>query len=184
VSTMEHELPDQDTETNIVNNGDETLALAGGEQGSIIDQLVAAREEAAENTTVDIDIPGYKGALVARYGLLDNTVLAKIAKRVRRQYKRTEDQVLAMSCDILIASCEGMYHRNQETNELEPISKNGEALNYNNAGDFLQFEATSARQSVIATFANNEIAVVDHQVRLARWMRNTGVEVDSELLGE
>ncbi len=184
MSAIEHDLPDQDTETNIVNNGDESLALAGGEQGSIIDQLVAAREEASENQTVDIDIPGYKGSLVGRYGLLDNSVLAKIAKRVRRQYKRTEDQVLAMSCDILIASCEGMFHRSQDDGKLQAITKDGEALNYHNAGDFLRFEATSARDSVIKVFANNEIAVVDHQVRLARWMRNTGVEVDSELLGE
>lgn len=183
MSTIEHDLPDETDETDAIGNSDETRHLLSGDQPSILDQLVAARQETAENQTVDIELPGYKGMLVARYGLLDNSELAKIAKRVRKQYKKQEEQVLAISCDILISACEGFYHRN-EAGELQTITKDGEVLSYHNAGDFLQFETTSARNSVIQVFAGNELAVVDQQVRLARWMRNTGVDVDTDLLGE
>jgi hypothetical protein len=183
MSTIEHDMPDELDETDVLHNSQEAAALTSGDQPSILDQLVAAREEAVDNQTVDLELPGYKGLLWARYGLLDNSQLGKIAKRVRRQYKKAEEQVLAMSCDILIASCEGFYHRT-ENGELQSITKDGDVLNYHNAGDFLKFEVGSARQSVIAVFAGNEIAVIDQQVRLARWMRNTGIEVDSDLLGE
>jgi hypothetical protein len=183
MSAIEHDLPDETGETDVTNNDQETQHLTSGDQPSILEQLAAARQDAADNQTVDIDLPGYNGALVARYGLIDQTDLAKIAKRVRKQYKKQEQQVLAMSCDILITACEGLMYRNDE-GELDTISKDGETLNYHNAGSFLKFEATSARDSVIQVFAGNEIAVIDQQVRLSRWMRNTGVDVQSDLLGE
>lgn len=183
MSAVEHDLPDERDETDVLQNGQEVRALTSGDQPSILDQLVAAREEAVDNQTVDLELPGYKGLLWARYGLLDNSQLGKIAKRVKRQYKKQEELVLALSCDILIAACEGFYHRN-ENGDLEAITRDGEVLNYTNAGEFLKFEAPTARLSVIQVFAGNEIAVIDQQVRLARWMRNTGIEVDADLLGE
>lgn len=185
MSTVEHDMPDETDETDALSNDQATKNLMDGDQHSILEQLVAARQETADDQTVDIDIPGrYNGRLVAHYGLLDQSELAKIAKRVRKQYKKTEQQVLAMSCDILITSCEALLYRNDKDELVTLTNDEGEILNYPNAGDFLQFEATSARDSVIQVFGNNEMGVIDQQVRLTRWMRNTGADVQSDLLGE
>lgn len=158
-----------------------------GVEQSIMDRLVSAREEAVSQKTVDIDLPAYKGMLVARYTLLSNETLAGIAKKAQRQFKKKDERsqlILALSQDVLIESCEGLYYRDDE-GQLNAIRNGDEVVRYDqNAADFLKFEATSARDVVYQVFAENDISIVDHQIRLSRWMRDTGADVDGELLGE
>ena len=48
----------------------------------------------------------------------------------------------------------------------------------------LELQGTeTARQVVFAVFANNEAAIMQHNVKLSLWMSNTSRKVDDDFLG-
>jgi hypothetical protein len=162
----------------------------GVDQGSIMDQLRKTHAEMVDNETVDLDIPNYKGQLVARYRVLSNEELEKIAKRIRRAFKgqrdRQADMVLALAEDGLIASCTGLYFRDDE-GELQQLMADGFPIVYDhNLAEFLNVEAANARDTVLAVFggSHRDMSVVDHYMRIIRWMRDSGADVTGELMGE
>lgn len=162
----------------------------GVDQGSIMEQLRKTHAEMVDNETVDLDIPNYKGQLVAKYRILSNEELEKIAKRIRRAFKgqrdRQADMVLAMAEDGLIASCVGMFFRNED-GELLPLLADGFPMVYdNNLAEFLNLDVTNARDTVLYVFGGptRDMAVVDHYMRIIRWMRDSGADVTGELMGE
>jgi hypothetical protein len=159
-------------------------------QESIMEQLRKTHAEMVEHETVDLDIPNYKGQLVARYRVLSNEELEKIAKRIRRTFKgqrdRQADMVLALAEDGLIASCIGLYFRDEE-GELQQLMADGFPIVYDhNLVEFLNLEADNARDTVLATFGGSirDMSIVDHYMRIIRWMRDSGADVTGELMGE
>jgi hypothetical protein len=152
---------------------------------SPIDELRQLRQELEDNKSKDLDIPGYNGKLVARYGLMETKQLAKIGKRIQRQFRTRDERVLYASLDTMIASCEGLYYRNDD-GDLKPFGENGTPLNFSDPelATMLGFEASTARPIVMGVFGGNDLAVINHCMTLNRWMQNTGAEIDEDLLGE
>src|SRR5438105_4895596 len=102
-------------------------ALVNGEvtvdQPSIMDNLRKARQELEDQETIDLEIPGYRGMLVARYHLLTGEDIQKIGKRVRGQFRHLREQqnevVLAMASDMLVNACDGFFYKDE--NGVYPI---------------------------------------------------------------
>jgi hypothetical protein len=162
------------------------------DQPSIMDKLRQARAELEEQETVDLEVPGYRGLLVARYHLLSGKELQKIGKRVRGQFRHIRDQqgevVLAMASDTLINSCIGLFYKDED--DLHDISVNGVPLTYSSGNDLTDFfelpEAGTARDAILSLFGgeDRDIAIIEHYQRLYRWMRDTSNDVTADLLGE
>jgi hypothetical protein len=159
------------------------------QNASVLDQLRKKREDVTINNEVDIPIPGYDQEppiLVARYHLIDGREVDRISRKVSQEVKDRWDRVTLSSVDIFIASCVGMFYDMQTGDGLQPMTLNGEPITgYTpQLATALGFEAGTARQVVYGVFANNDVAIATHNVRLSRWMSNTSVKVDEDFLGE
>ncbi len=166
-----------------------------GESPNFMDKLVDAREEALGNTTVDLELPAYKGMLKGRYHLLHNEELQSLAKKVRKEFKKVrgqESEVMnALSADLLIACCDGLFY-SDEDDQLQAITTtDGIAVCYDAyATEFFKLRMASgeppftSRQVVKEMFARNDISMTEHSIKLQRWMKNTSADVDFDLLGE
>jgi hypothetical protein len=168
---------------------DEREAMASGkslDQQSIMERLRKTHREITEHTTVDMDLP--------HYHMLDVDAVDRIGKKARRQYGKSKDQqaqlLLAASCDALIQACDGLFYRDDD-GAMHQIQYNDLPVLYDQSlAEFLDLRGqdgeplSSGRQVVQAMFGYNDTSVIDHYVRLTRWMRDTSVDVNSELLGE
>jgi len=156
------------------------------EQESLLDQLRKKREEVTENNTCFIPIPGYDAyppILVAKYGILDGKELDNIGRKVARETKDRWQRNILAAMDVLIACCQGMYVDHQNGEEPEPLTMNGEPIIGYSAdlAQALQFNATTARQVVSGVFASNDLALMQHNVRLSMWMGNTSRRIDEDV---
>jgi hypothetical protein len=155
---------------------------------SVMQRLREKRKSISERNEIDIDIPGYDGELVARYRLMEGHEFELIGKKVRRQFKSTADRLTYGSADTLIAACVNILIRGAD-DRLYPlgdlIGLPGEPIRYDDRlAEFLKFEANSARDVILGVFANNELALAQHQVKFARWTSDTSKDVSEDFLGE
>lgn len=165
--------------------------LATGEvaptgQESLLDQLRAKREEVAGSNTCFIPIPGYDGdppVMMAQYRVLDGKELDNIGRKVARETKDRWDRNVLAAMDVLIACCQGMYVDMQNGAEPQQMTLNGVPIaGYNqDLAQALQFQAETARQVVMGIFVNNEVALMQHNVRLSMWMGNTSRRIDEDV---
>lgn len=167
------------------------LAKDNGEKSSesLFDNLREKRTELGKNQTIILPIPGYDNdppVLMAKYRLMTGKELEDIAQRVSRQTKdRSQRQILA-AVDTFINCCEGIYVDLEDGEGPKPLSnlQDQPIRGYNqDLADTLQFPAENARQVVFGIFADNDIAIMQHNVRLGLWMSNTSRKVDDDFLG-
>lgn len=152
-----------------------------GDAGSLLASLRAKREAIASERHLDLDIPGYDGQLVARYGPVAWEVIDKIAERVNRSNSPRAD--VHGAADLLIAACrEILIRQNDELISLNhAIADFGdEPVTYSHRLDeVLGINAGSSREVVIQAF-NNDLALVPHQATLLRWLQESDQEVDED----
>lgn len=157
--------------------------------GSLLSRLREHRKEIAENKTIDIDIPGFKGELFCRYRLLDGDEVRKIQQRAREQFRNNRgEQLFATVCDNLITACDEFFVRDEgreiparehpEVRQDAPIKYDASLVQI--LGLDVPPEGTR-RQVVMALFGGNDLAVQAHAGVLTRWMMKLGLEVDLEL---
>ena len=167
------------------------VVASDGAPDSLFEQLRQAREATAEDTDMFLAIPGYKEKgihLYAKYQLLDGTALARIGRKVQHIKDRWQRNLLAAT-DTIVASCTGMYvDLEEEGNEEGYTQLTADGTPINGYSDELaakmNIQSNSARGVVFGMFAGNELAVVQHSMRLQRWMGNTNLSVDEDFPGE
>jgi len=160
---------------------------------TMMDQL---RQERASEATdhADIDVPGFSGKLVARYGVIDGKQLAMIGKRVQRQFKADDERQLYGSVDVLVAACEGLYFKTTDDqlipidpdlppHGVDPMQGNAATYSHPGLGTYFGFAGGDARTNVFGLFKNNDMAIVGHSILLQRWMADTSKGVDEAWLG-
>ena len=165
-----------------------------GANGSMLDKLREEYQKHAEQETIDLDVPGWDGMLVARYKLLDGAALGNIGDKVNRQFKKTHERNLYATIDSILQANEGMYFRNPEDAEdLTPIDPDpvnrGFAVTYSDpalldAIGVPRTEVSSARDTVRMVFKGNEVAIIRHGAKLALWMGDTTKDVNEGFLGD
>lgn len=164
------------------------------EPNSLFDQLAQKRQRAVESKDGSfIPVPGYDKeppVLLAKYRLLEGKEVDAIGRKVVDEVKgRWNRQVLA-AVDTMIESCDGLYIDLGDGEDPQPLTLGGAPIpGFNRElAVAMKFEGElhsgTAREVVFALFVNNEVAIMEHSVRLSRWMGNTTRRVDEELLGE
>lgn len=155
---------------------------------NLLGNLKQKRENLANKETF-ISIPGYDREppiLLAKYSLLEGPVVDNIGTKVSREVKGQWDRQVLMAVDTFIEACQGMYvDIGEGAKEPQEMTHNGKHIaGYNqDLCEALEYEAETARQVVFGLFANNEIAIMQHNVKLSMWMSNTSRQVDDDFLG-
>lgn len=154
------------------------------EPGSVMSRLRTLREEFSTGPQhIDLDIPGYKGALVARYGPLPWEVVRTLAIRGEKG-KRDPQNGPIISADSLANAVQGFYFR-EDDGTLVPVTYNGTpVIAFDKAlMAVLGIEGTqTARERVKAVFPD-EFALVSHNARLMEWQESRD-DGDDELAAE
>lgn len=153
---------------------------------SLLDQLRKKREEATANKEVYIPIPGYDREppiLVAKYRVLEGDELNRMGRKVQAETRDPWDRQILAAIDGMISACVGMFIDLQDGSEPQPMTKDGQPV----AGFSpelaagLGFQANNAREVVLGVFVGNEIAIMQHNVRLSLWMGNTSRKIEEDI---
>jgi hypothetical protein len=180
--------------------GAQTASLTEGDElvntpQSLLDVLQQRRKEQQEHTEVYISISGYDKPpiiLAACYRLLEGKEIDEIGRKVTSGTKdRWQRQVFA-AIDTFIAACTGFYYDDEpdktlsEEERWKPLTLNGVHVNgyTTELARALQFEASTAREVAFGLFAGNDVAIMQHNVRLSLWMGDTSRDVNQDFLGE
>jgi hypothetical protein len=172
--------------------GEEVTPDQPGSSGSIIDTLRREYAKAAEEQTLDLEVPGWDGLLVARYHIVDGKQLGMIGDKVTRQHKSTAERNLYATIDSMLLANEGLFFKDED-GELHDIDPNpterGFTVTYSDPVllDVLGIpreQASTAREAVIKAFKGNEIAVMRHGTKLSIWMGDTSKDVNEGFLGD
>lgn len=167
------------------------LAASGlPEEGSLLDQLRQARQEAAKSTQVDIRLPGYDNSpikLFARYRLLNGKEIDEQARKSQKEFKLAYERNLYGSIDLLAKACVGFFYDDGE-GEKKPLTLGGHHITGYNEQLADAFKISidpnhPVRSIVLGMFDNNDVALGAHNVRLTMWMSDTSIDVDQGLLG-
>jgi hypothetical protein len=151
-----------------------------------MDELRGIRQQLEGERTTEMDLPGYQGKLVARYGQLDARKIQRSARRIRRNGTQVDEATLLATMDALIESCQGLFYRN-DVGEL--VSLSGEdspdpMLYEQRLAEYMGFQANTAREVLLGVFGGNELALLEHSRKLMAWMTRTEGELFGELAGE
>lgn len=168
-------------------DGDEPTSVpepeAAPDDGSLLSRIKARRRELQKTRTLDLEIAGYDGMLVARYKPLAWDVVKKIGEKVEKS-KHPRKELYAQA-DVIARACDAIYFKDDEGNLRDPKSGQDVPVRYDDVlADILDLNgADTARKVVIQTF-DNDLALTAHHNELAEWMQASDSEVDEELLGE
>lgn len=174
---------------------DESMQVAPTQRRGLEERLRRRREAiGAQDRSIDLDVPGYGGDLLVRYGMIEGgwDVIKKIGERVQKS-KNPRAELLA-ACDTLVFACKGIYVR-QDSGAIEPLDdpaaeaaptfgepdRIGSVLGFSSRD--AQQNPITARQCVLRMF-NNELAVQAQYVELSQWLQDANTEDDGEFLGE
>lgn len=156
---------------------------AEGANHTLLNTLRAKREELKEDHTLDLDVPGYEGMLVARF----RPFPVEKAERKMKEFQKLvgkQPVLLKAACDTLIDACEQLMIRKEPGTEPVPIDPDVEPpIAFDSrAAELFGFQATTARQVVIGLFPTEQ-SIVATNVEVSRWMQTLTRDTDEELLG-
>lgn len=162
---------------------------------SILDVIKEDAKKIAESEEVYIAIAGYENSgLTAKYHLPESgKQLDAINTKINREFKDRFTRNLYMAIDTMILLCDGLYVKppwknDDEFYELDP-DMSGEPVRYDvRLAEALNFgDITRARNIVRRVFGENDMAIMNHAEKLARWLSNTRADVSRDIwdqLGE
>lgn len=151
------------------------------EQGSVVSRLRELRASFNDTATTDIEIPGYRGELLARYAPLGWDVIRNLALRGERG-KRNPEMGPILAADGLANAIVGFYTR-EDGGELKPLTWNGEPVTGfdGNLRDVLGIEAETVRETVRAVFPD-EFSLVAHYGEFMEWQSERDDGTDEALI--
>ena len=166
--------------------------LVNDEASSLLDQLAERRQAVADTKDTFIEIAGYDKEppiLLAHYRLVEGPELAKIADKVRTEFRGRWDRNLYAAIDTMIVACDGIYIDKGDGKPV-PLTLNGDPITgYNNAlAEGLRYvdklrQGFTHRDVVLGLFGGNELAIAEHNARLNRWFGDTSADVSKDFLG-
>jgi hypothetical protein len=167
------------------------------EPGSLIARARAQREaRRAARKPLDLDVPGYGGTLVVRYGALDWNATHRVLTNERDDAQATLEDNL----DTIVKACRALMVRD-EAGELVSLADELRAAGEQVAGevrfDEVALEAlelppvpaavrSKARAAALAIFGeatSPELAVSLHAGAIGAWMHGADAMVDEEAAG-
>lgn len=157
----------------------------GGPQ-SPMEALRAKRDEVAAKRDVLIPLFGYEEMeLKVKYRLLERHETDELTKKIRRQTKERSEFMYRVLVDTIILACEGFFIGGDNPEPLVGENGTGFIDSYATfAKELKGEEIPTHRQAVLYVFGDNEFAVGQHGLLLNRWLGDTNLNIDEELLGE
>lgn len=151
---------------------------------SLKEGLRRQREENLQNRTLELALPEYTNPeLVGMYRVMDPAELAVIGEKLKREFKNRTELVTYGAIDSIIACCSGLYAREAGKKELIPLDAEFPLRYDGRLAEYLGIEAQTAREVVVGVFGGNMYAIIDHNVKITRWMADRKVDL-SDGLGE
>jgi hypothetical protein len=159
----------------------------------IVERLRRARTRALANKTHTFEIPGWDGALFARYKSVGWERAFELSRVLSGPLDADED--LKLSLDLLIDACDALLIR--DGGEMRPLGQvlggdppDSPPVRYvKRAADLLEVEPheETARAVVLAVFGlmpEPEAAVSAQATQILAWLNGARREVDANLVGE
>jgi hypothetical protein len=160
---------------------------------NLLEQLAAKRRDLADTKTTFIPVPGYDKSppiLLIQYRLLDGQEIERLGNKVRREFKQRWDRAINAAVDTIIAACTGLFIDKGDGSAPAPLTINGNAvLGFSSdLAEALGFadridNPDRARDVVFGLFANNDVAISQHNMFLNRWMTDTTTNISEEMYG-
>lgn len=174
----EHDLASPTVAPEMLENG--AAALAGPE--SLKEGLRRQRKESIEMVSLELALPEYSNPqLVGKYHIVDPDEMAKIGNKIKSEFKTMQDRVRYGSIDSIIEACDGLYARMPGEKELIPLDSEIPMKYDIRLAEYLGFEVTTAREVVLETFGQNIYAIIDHNMKITRWMADRKADLGDGL---
>jgi len=160
-----------------------------GSNGSFLEQARAARERLAKPKVKEADIPGYKGILKARYGVLPYKKTREFIDEASA-HGLGADHDLYMAAETLLECCQTLLRK--EGDEWVEWTDNGNPVRYDNTlanALSLDMPVNPQPRDVVyelfggLTNASAQRALVGHYFELIAWMDGEDEEISEELVG-
>ena len=148
-----------------------------------LEWLRARHEALTADRTLDMDVPGYRGRLVLRFGPVPWAVTGRLQKLLAGKDPDGRALLLA-NADMLIAACREVLARN-DAGVLEPIDPTGEPCRIEPrlAELFGRETDVSARDTLLWLF-DNDFGVSAMAAEVLEWTRTAGDDAADEFMGE
>lgn len=157
---------------------------------SLIAELKAQRATMGAEHTLDLDVPGWRGKLVLRFGAVSPDQQARLIGRLVEARTKARSQIAAVAnIDLLVAAYRCALARARD-GELAVIpGADGEPAGLKElVVDVLELgEATTARAAMRALYAganSPEAALQAHGTEWNEWATEESEEVDERFAGE
>lgn len=154
----------------------------------ILTRIAQQREERVQDLHLDLPIPTWDGALVARFEVLPRKDMEIFA---RRKAGSEADQDFLIRCTkelyVLDPGHEYEGQRMEDNDDYARIEDDqGRAVTWSEvlADKLGKPEFTKARDVLVYCFKGNMIALSGMAVRCIKWMQNTDAEVAEAISGE
>jgi|SRR5215207_3594762 len=162
---------------------DETATEAtDAEVGSVLSRLRELKQEQTEATTKKLELPGFRGELLAEYAPLPWDIVRQLAMRGERG-KRNPQIAPIVAADGLANAVQGFIYRDNTTGEETPVSIHGEPIErYDKAlAQALGIEGETTREIVRAVFPD-DFALVAHYGAFMEWQAERSDEDEADLI--
>lgn len=178
--TQQHDAPPGDDDLPAT----EELSLEGD---SMLDDLVALREERAAEKTHDMPLPGYDGKLWASYKLLGpKRVVAMI--QAFADTSLTDSQVTHLAASFIADACTGIYmRRGDERVDFPGHSEDAPAGPLNLPQRLVPPRSAGrehTRESALRTLHARDNVLAGHALDVAGWMQSADASVAKDFSGE
>lgn len=167
------------------------LGQADEQPDTLLDQLAAKRDAVAENKETFVPVPGYDSGeppfLLIKYRLLDGAEITRIVSHVRDEFRNQWERGLYSAVDTFILAVTGVYVDKGDGIPVPLTVQGQDVLGFTPAlAQALGFagkieDPSRPRDVVFGLFANNDVAVTQHNYMLNRWFGNTSLKVSREL---
>lgn len=149
---------------------------------SHLDFLRARHDAITADRSLDLEVPGYQGRLIVRYGRVPWSAIGKAQELFANPGRDYEGTLLAQA-DFLIAACREILVRDDD-DELKPVDPSGETRRFDpELSELLGAGTTSARATLRWIFGNDPAVAVQAGAVL-EWTVKTDEDTADEFVGE
>lgn len=155
---------------------------------SVWDRLRADHERiAADRPPLDLEVPGYHGALLVRYRFVPLKDATRNAEKLAR-LKDIGEQALLSAVDTLILACQEILVRDPDTGGVRGLADDGD--------EPIRFDERLARgmnwtpgptgfsaRAIARKLFSNDYALIQQAREVSEWMSESAQEIGDDFLG-
>lgn len=159
----------------------------GGGGSSVLDRLRAFRSEMEQDKSIDLDVPGYRGTLVARMRPLTLSESESVRRRVQKMGdpQKSYTAEMKISAAIIEAACLEVFARYED--ELHPLANGGDPVRFDERlAEMLNLPPARGEWAVMNILAveKNPQYLRDFAESYNEWLTSENEEMEESVQGE